>query len=194
MYYYDFDGKGKKEQILTYYLAGKELPFANFAELEKQMPLMKKNFLYAADFAKASLNDLFSAEKLRQADTLTANYFSNAVLLNDGKMNFKVMPLPWEAQLSTYRDAAIVDANGDNLPDILIAGNYYDNNIQMGRYDADYGTILLNKGHGSFIATPLNGLVIKGQTRHIRPIKIGGKGKEAYILVRNNDSTMIVRF
>jgi hypothetical protein len=192
MYYADFDGNGKKEQILTYYLAGKELPFANKTELEKQMPIMKKNFLYAEDFAKASLNDLFSLDKLRQADTLTANYFSNAVLINDGKLNFKILPLPWEAQLSSYRDAVIVDANSDKLPDILLAGNYYDNNIQMGRYDADYGTILLNKGHGTFIATPLNGPVIKGQTRHIRPISI--HGKKAYILVRNNDSTMILSF
>ena len=46
--------------------------------------------------------------------------------------------------------AAIVDAGGDSLPDILLLGNYYDNNIQMGRYDADYGTILLNKGHARF--------------------------------------------
>ena len=192
LYYYDFDGNGKKEQILTYYLDGKELPFANKHELEVQIPALKKNFLYAEDFAKASLTHLFSEDKLRKADTLTANYFSNAVLLNDGHMNFTVKPLPWEAQLSPYRDATIIDANGDNLPDILLMGNYYDNNIQMGRYDADYGTILLNKGHGDFTTSPLNGLAIKGQTRHIRPIKIAGK--ESFILVRNNDSTMILQF
>lgn len=192
LYYYDFDGNGKKEQILTYYLNGRELPFANKAELEKQIPAIKKSFLYAEDFAKASLDDLFSIAKLRKADTLTADYFSNAVLMNDGHLNFKVEALPWEAQLSSYRDAVIVDANGDKLPDILLAGNYYDNNIQMGRYDADYGTILLNKGHGSFIPEPLNGLVVKGQTRHIHPISISGK--KSYILVRNNDSTMILQF
>ncbi|MEJ7912886.1 MAG: VCBS repeat-containing protein, partial [Chitinophagaceae bacterium] len=33
MYYNDFDDNGKKEQILTYYVAGKEIPFANKAEL-----------------------------------------------------------------------------------------------------------------------------------------------------------------
>ena len=192
MYYYDFDGNGKKEQILTYYLDGRELPFANKSELERQMPVMKKNFLYAEDFAKATLNDLFSRDKLRQADTLTADYFSNAVLMNDGNLNFTLQALPWEAQLSPYKDAVIVDANGDNLPDIFLVGNFYDNNIQMGRYDADYGTVLLNKGNGQFSAGPLNGLAIKGQVRHIRPIHIAGK--EAFILVRNNDSTMIVRF
>lgn len=192
LYYNDFDDNGKKEQLLTYYLNGRELPFANKHELEKQMPGLKKSFLYAEGFAKASLNDLFSAEKLQKADTLNANYFSNAVLLNDGHLNFKTQALPWEAQLSPYRDAVVVDANGDNLPDILLVGNYYENNIQMGRYDADYGTLLLNKGHGAFTTSPLNGLVIQGQVRHIQPIGIAGK--KAFILVKNNDSTRVIQF
>ena len=33
LYYNDFDGNGKKEQILTYYLGGKEIPFATKGEL-----------------------------------------------------------------------------------------------------------------------------------------------------------------
>jgi hypothetical protein len=35
LYVNDFDDNGQKEQILTYYLAGKEIPFANKEELEK---------------------------------------------------------------------------------------------------------------------------------------------------------------
>jgi len=192
LYYYDFDGNGKKEQILTYYLDGRELPFANKRELERQLPPLKKSFLYAEDFAKARLQDLFSPDKLKKADTLTADYFSNAILVNDGNMNFRVQAMPWEAQLSPYRDAVVIDANGDSLPDILLVGNYYENNIEMGRYDADYGTILLNKGGDTFTATTLNGLAIKGQTRHIR--RIGIAGKESYIVVRNDDSARVIRF
>lgn len=192
LYYYDFDGNGTKEQVLTYFLNGRELPFANKDELEKQMPAMKKKFLYAQDFAKATLEDLFSASKLERADVLTANYFSNAVLMNDGNLNFTVKALPWEAQLSPYKDAVLVNANDDSLPDILLVGNYYENNIQMGRYDADFGTILVNHGHGNFTAESINGLQIKGQVRHISKINIAKK--EAFILVRNNDSTMIIQF
>jgi hypothetical protein len=194
LYYYDFDGNGKKEQILTYYLNGRELPFANVHELETQLPGLKKNFLYAADFSKASLEDLFSREKLQHADTLTADYFSNAILINQGDLRFVVKPMPWQAQLSPYRDAVVVDANGDSLPDILLVGNYYDNNIEMGRYDADYGTILLNKGHDSLVAMPLNGLAIKGQIRHIRELHLGRKRQTSYVLVKNNDSARVIRF
>jgi enediyne biosynthesis protein E4 len=192
MYYYDFDDNGKKEQVLTYYLDGRELPFANKRELEKQMPGLKKKFLYAKDFAAANLQDLFPPDKLQKADTLVANYFSNAILINKGNLEFRVQAMPWEAQLTSYRDAVVVDANGDSLPDILLVGNYYDNNIEMGRYDADFGTILINKGHDSLTATSLNGLVLKGQTRHIRNIRVGGK--QSLVLTMNNDSVRIIQF
>ncbi len=192
LYYNDFDGNGKKEQVLTYYLNGREISFANKDELQKQIPVIKKKFLYAEDFAKASLTEIFSADKLEKAEVLTANYFANSILLNQGNLNFKVQALPWQAQLTSYRDAIIVDANHDNLPDILLGGNYYDNNIQMGRYDADFGTLLVNKGNGNFAVESLNGLQVKGQVRHIKKIMINTK--EAFILARNNDKTMVVQF
>ena len=101
--------------------------------------------------------------------------------------------MPMQAQLSPYKTATIVDANNDNLPDILLGGNYYDNNIQMGRYDADYGTILLNKGNDHFTATMLNGLIIKGQVRSVKPIRLSNS-KQAFVIARNNDSTMVIDF
>ena len=192
LYYYDFDGNGKKDQILSYYLNGRELPFANKEELEKQIPGLKKKFLYAEDFAKAKFTEIFPREDLDKAEVLTANYFSNAILLNRGDLKFDVIAMPWQAQLSSLRDAVVVDANQDSLPDILLVGNYYENNIQMGRYDADYATVLVNQGQGSFRTESLNGTQILGQVRHIRPLQIGHK--QTYILARNNDSTMVVRF
>jgi enediyne biosynthesis protein E4 len=193
LYYNDFDDNGKSEQIVSYYVDGRELPFANKDELQKQIPQIKKDFLYAGDFAKASLDEIFKKQKLKDAQVLTADYFPNAVLINDGNLHFTTKALPWEAQLTSYRDAVVVDANGDNLPDILMVGNYYDNNIQMGRYDADFGTVLLNKGHGNFGCESVNGLEIKGQVRHIRNIALG-KNKEAFVLARNNDSIMVIDF
>ncbi len=190
LYYNDFDGNGRKEQVVTYYVEGKEIPFANKAELEKQMPILKKKFLYAENLAKASLTELFGEERLTKAAVLTADYFSNAVLINKGALNFDTQALPWEAQISTYKDAVVVNANNDNKPDILLVGNYYENNIEMGRYDADYGTVLVNKGNGKFIAASLNGVAVKGQTRRVKPITINKK--QAYILARNSDSIKVL--
>ncbi len=192
LYYNDFDDNGKKEQVLTYFVDGKEIPFATKQELEKQMPFLKKKFLYAEDFAKSSLNSLFGADKIDGSDKLTANFFSNAVLMNKGGMQFETMALPFEAQLSSLKDAVVINANNDALPDILIVGNYYDNNIELGRQDADFGTILINKGRGRFTAEAVNGAAIKGQVRHIKPIQLNNQ--KAFVLSRNNDSTMVIKF
>ena len=190
MYYNDFDDNGKKEQIITYFVGNKEIPFATKEELIKQMPSLKKKFLYAEDFAKSTLGEMFSEDKLKKADKFEANYFSNAILINDGKMNFTLTALPWEAQLTSYRDAIVVDANNDKYPDIFLAGNYYDNNIQMGRYDADFGTVLINSGTNSFTCERTDN-AIKGQVRHVKEINIG-KGK-ALLLAKNNDSLRVIK-
>jgi hypothetical protein len=192
LYYNDFDNNGKKEQILSYYVNGKELPFANKDELQRQLPIIKKKFLYAENFAKATMKEIFTREKLNEAGLLTADYFSNAVLINDGKMNFTLKALPAEAQFSSLRDAVVIDQDKKGLPEILLAGNFYDNNIQMGRYDADFGTVLINKGNNVFAAETINGLSIKGQVRQIRSITINNK--PAFILAKNNDTAMIIGF
>ncbi len=192
LYYNDFDDNGKEEQVLTYYVKGNELPFANKVELEKQIPILKKRFLYAKNLAEASLETILTKEKLSSSKIFSANYFSNAIFINDGKMNFSAVALPFEAQLSTYREAVSINANGDALPDLLLVGNYYDNNIEMGRYDADYGTLLINKGKGNFVSQPVKGLVLKGQQRHIKTITI--KGKEAFVIAQNNDSARVIQF
>jgi enediyne biosynthesis protein E4 len=192
LYYNDFDGNGKKEQVLTYYLEGKEIPFANKMELEKQMPVLKKKFLYAENFANASLQDLFTADKLKSSEVLTADYFKHVVLINDGKLNFSMQELPWQSQLTSYRDAVITDVNNDQLPDLLLAGNFFENNIQMGRYDADYGSVLINQGNGKFELESIQGTFLKGQLRKVKQINtVQGK---AFIYSRNNDSLIVINF
>ena len=192
LYFNDFDDNGKKDQVVTYYLGGKEIPFATKDELVKQIPELKKKYLYAEDFAKASLDDIFRKGKLQSSTVLTANYFSNSILLNDGNWNFTLKEMPWQAQLTPYHDAAIVDVNGDTKPDILMGGNFYPNTIQMGEYDADYGTVLINSGKGSFKCSSLSGLVLKGEIRHIRQISYGKR--PTFILARNNDSVKVISF
>lgn len=192
LYYADFDHNGRKEQVLTYYLQNKEIPFANKAELEKQMPILKKKFLYAADFAKASLQDLFGSKELEEAGKWSADYFSSVVLINKGNLQFAVEPLSFEAQLSPLKAAVPVDADGNNLPDFLVGGNYYGNNIEMGRYDASYGQLLINKGAGRFDVQSIPGIAITGEIRYIRSVRVAGR--MCYLVVRNNASALLIDF
>ena len=192
MYYNDFDDNGKFEQIITFYLQGKEIPFANKDEIQRQIPKIKKSFLYAEDFAKANLYDIFTKEKLKSSKLVKAYHFANTLFINDGKGQFTAKVLPWEAQITAYKSAVVTDANGDKWPDILMMGNFYDNNVQMGRYDADYGTLLINTGKQDFSAAALNGLSIKGQVRQIAPIQLNKQ--LAFVLGMNSDSLRLIAF
>jgi hypothetical protein len=107
-------------------------------------------------------------------------------------MQFETKALPFETQLSQYRTAVVVNANNDLLPDIMMLGNFYDNNVEIGRNDADFGTLLLNKGKNDFESHILNGIQIKGQVRHVASIQL--RNQTAYLLAKNNDSLQVIKF
>ena len=191
LYHTDFDVNGRKEQVVTYFLKDKEIPFATKMDLEKQMPGLKKKYLYAGDFAYATINDLFTSDKLKQSDKLTANHFSHTLFINNGNGKFLSKELPFQTQLNTYRSAVVVDINKDGLQDVVMVGNYYDNHVQLGRNDGDFGTALLNKGNGAFTYASFKGFTDMKQVRHIIPFQLSNQ--QVYILARNNAPTLIMK-
>ncbi|MEY2793731.1 MAG: hypothetical protein RJA76_1723, partial [Bacteroidota bacterium] len=191
LYLGDFDANQKYDQVLSYYLEDVEIPFANKMEMEKQFPLIKKQFIYAKDFAKATVKDFLDG-KFTNGDVLEANYFTSVVYLNDGKGNFEKKPLPQLAQIAPINTFEIVDLNKDKLPDVILGANFYRCNIQMGRYDADYGTVLINKGKGKFEVDEKYNLSLTGELKSIKTIN--RKGKNSFIFSRNNEPVVILGF
>lgn len=192
MYYNDFDDNGVYEQILTYYVDGRELPFSNKMELQKQLPGLKKKFLYAKDFAKASIEELFGAEKIKSAAVFTAEDFENSYFENDGEGNFTKVSLPIDVQYTSYNTAEAIDVNGDGFKDIVLGGNFHYCNVQMGRYDADNGSVLINKSGQGFEFRNMINSPIKGQVRRIKELKIGEKNR-AIVFAQNSDTLKVLK-
>ncbi len=190
LYYNDFDNNGTREQVLTYFVGGQEIPFATKQELERQMPFLKKKFLYAADFSKAGLNELFGADKIAGAVRYSVTDLASTLFLNTGNGHYEPRPLPVETQWSSMHDAVPTDFNKDGLPDLLLGGNFYDWNVEIGRSDGDYGGVLMNRGSGNFSYHQLGGLPLNEQIRSIHPIVINGR--TLYIMARNNAPLQII--
>ena len=71
---------------------------------------------------------------------------------------------------------------------MFVAGNFYPINIQMGRYDASFGSLLQGDGKGKFKMVPNkdSGIQLRGEIRKLEKINVGQRVH--YIGFRNNDS------
>jgi hypothetical protein len=80
------------------------------------------------------------------------------------------------------------DFNADGTKDLLLAGNFYGINPQLGRYDASYGTLLAGDKAGGFTSVPsLNsGFSITGQVRDMLSLRYRNN-QEVIIIAKNDD-------
>lgn len=184
----DFDDNSQIEQVLTYYLQGKEIPFANYAELTKQMVSLKKRYLYAKDMAGASPAEIFGKEKLEQAlvhevNTLQSVYFENKGIDKE----FVMHNLPNKAQFSTVN--AVIPVNTEDAG-LILAGNFLGANIEMGWYDANYGMLLRRQEDGTLSTNGLGECRVKGQVRRVRRINI--QGRDCIIFAKNNEKVQVL--
>ncbi|MGL4630374.1 MAG: VCBS repeat-containing protein [Leadbetterella sp.] len=191
MYINDFDKNERLDHILTYYLLGNETVFADKRELEKQLPYLKKKYIEARKFANASVNEIVGAS-FSDAKVWKANTFSNVVLVNDGKGSFIQKDLPGFAQRALYKTGHVVDVNKDGYSDLMMLGNFYECNIQMGLFDSDYIQVWINDRRGGFYPKAVGNVPIKGQFRKVKEIEI--QGKTRIIAVRNNDKAIVLAF
>jgi len=191
LYVADFDGNGKTECIPVYYKTdGKAYPFYLKNDMQMQIPALKKKFLHFTEYAGKSMEEVFSPEQLKEAATLTVEQTQSCIFINDGKGNFTMEPLPTMAQLSPVYGILAEDLDGDGIKDLVLVGNFYGVEPQLGRFDANYGTVLMgNARHGYEYRPPVaSGIFVPGESRDI--VNIPGKKKEGTIIVAVNNNKL----
>ncbi|TWI96246.1 VCBS repeat protein [Mucilaginibacter frigoritolerans] len=168
LYLSDIDKNGTVDPIMTYSINQKDYTFLGKGEIEKQVPLLKKKFLYYHDFAGKSVDQLFG-------DSLTgkpwiAISFTSGVFYNQGHGNFKFKAFPSAMQVSPLFGLAVLNGPTKGL---LSGGNFSGVMPYEGRYDADYGDVLLvDKSRGfKYISSVSSGFLLRGEVRDIKTIK-----------------------
>lgn len=187
MFVNDFDQNGSPEQIITRTINGRDVPLALKHELQMQLPSIKKKYLKYEAYNDQSIRDIFKPEQLEGAVVNRVEHLSTSILLNDGKGVFQLKVLPIEAQYAPVYAIKSADFNNDGNIDILLAGNLFLAKPQVGKYDANYGILLLGDGKGNFkAATKLeNGLSLKGEARDFIFHEVNG---QQMLLVLMNDA------
>src|SRR5690606_29391541 len=154
MYVSDFDQNGTIEQIVCRYEGDKSYPMVLRHDLVRQIPSLKKKYLKYESYKGQSIDDMFTTDQLAHAVKLEARIMESSVLINDGKGTFSLKPLPLEAQLAPVYAIAAGDFDGDGLTDIVLGGNLYRVQPEVGRYDASRGLFLKGGGDGTFDPWP----------------------------------------
>ena len=192
LYVKDVDNNGTTEAMITCASEdGKNYPMLLKNELQKSVPSIKKNFIYFADYAKKPINEVFKNDELEGATVRTVNQPNSGLLINEkGKLTFKALPL--EAQFSPIHGIETVDYDNDGKIDLLLTGNYFDLQPELGRYDANYGLLLRNKGNAEFTVVPpsVSGFAVRGQVRNMQKVKTKN-GKLLFVLAKNNDKVQV---
>jgi hypothetical protein len=178
----DLDKNGKIDPLLTYSIDQKDYTFLGKGEIERQVPIIKKKFLYFHDFAGKTVNELFG-DSLTDHHPLQVNTFASGVFYNQGKGHFKFKAFPVSAQASPLFGFATTAGNNKG---ILAGGNFYGVLPYEGRYDADYGDVLMPDKNNDFKnISPVNsGFMLRGEIRDIKAIKT--KNGVVYAVAFNN--------
>ncbi len=185
----DFDGNGRQETVLTYFVGDRELPFANYAELVKQLPGLKKKYIYARDFARADPAELFGPS-WEDAETLEIQSMVSVLLRQDNYGEFTSEPLPERLQWSSIHAIQQLPDQDDGTR-FLVGGNFLNANIEMGWYDAGRLAVLtINRAGEMQVAYPEGAAF--GQVRNMEAIELGDT-ERAYLVAFNNDSLRLYR-
>ncbi|MEM1124211.1 MAG: FG-GAP-like repeat-containing protein, partial [Bacteroidota bacterium] len=172
----DFDANGSADILLAKECDGKEVPIRGKTCMTQQMPYLANRVKTYAQFANSELSEIVGTD-LSKSLNYEVTEFRSGIFINNGTADFTFQPLPNAAQVAPVNSIVFSDFDGDQLPDLLVAGNNYHPEVETTRADAGISTLLKGDGSGQFsaIANQQTGLFLDGDVRALEMITVGEK-------------------
>ena len=150
LYYKDFDKNGSVDPLFCYYIQGKSYPYLTRDELLGQLGGLRSTFTSYESYANATITDIIDPKELSKAGRLTANHMETTLFLSNEDRIFKVMELPEQAQYAPVQTLVVSDFDTDGKEDFILLGNSNNFKLRIGKFDANYGTLFMGNGNGTF--------------------------------------------
>ncbi|WP_251795670.1 MULTISPECIES: VCBS repeat-containing protein [unclassified Arenibacter] len=167
LYYKDFDENGSVDPLFCYYIQGKSYPYLTRDELLGQLGGLRSTFTSYESYANATITDIIAPKVLSKAGRLTANHMETTLFLSNEDRIFKVMELPEQAQYAPVQTLVVSDFDTDGKEDLILLGNSNNFKLRIGKFDANYGTLFMGNGNGTFnyIEQKESGLNVSGNVQ-----------------------------
>jgi hypothetical protein len=192
-YYGMFDNTGRKRFVEATWENDKLYPVRGLSCSSDAMPFVNRKFLSYADFAKASIPEIYSSKSLGEAHRVEAKILKSGILLNDGSGHFSFNPLPHIAQIAPTFGIVAKDFDADGKVDLALAQNFFSPQPETGRMDGGLGQFLQGLGDGTFlpIAPKESGITVRGDARSLAALDLDNDGRLDLAFARNNSATEI---
>jgi len=190
LYINDFNENNQTESLLTYFQDNKEVLFNTKDELASQIPSINKRYRSYQAFADADIEAVFAEKKLKQANTKKVFTLTSMVFKNKGNFIFEAQNLPEDVQYSSINSVMDIDIDDDGLKEIILSGNRFNLNTQLGQLDANHGLILKYKNN-KFSVWKDHNLNLNGRINSAEILEL--KDEKWLIFGTNNDSLQIFR-
>ena len=154
------------------------LPVRGKSCSQNAMPFVKEKFNTYHKFASATLTDIYTQTALQKSESFEVNYLKSVVFINDGKANFKAVPLPELSQIAPGFGVIATEVNGDGKADIYLVQNFYHPQRETGRMAGGMSVLLLGDGSGSFneVWPDRSGLTVPEDARGLASFDLNDDG------------------
>lgn len=184
LYVGDFDKNGKFDQLMAYFLNGKEYPFLAKDAVEPSMPLLKKHYMKYSEYAGVEMKDVFYGW-IDNVKPFTAELLASIVCFGDGKGNFKIKELPEEMQMSPIFAFQKIKKN-----QYVFGGNFSGVLPYEGKYDAQaLGIFEFGKHNGIKLLPQQTFAKLNTEIRDLKWLKTSKKYSQLMV-AQNNDQLL----
>ncbi len=169
----DYDNNGTNDIFLAKNYKDKIVPIRGKECSSQQIPALSKKFKTYNAFATADLGTILNDKTLTSEKHKA--YTFESVLLKNTNGHLKAEALPHQAQYSTIQSILVEDFTNNGTPELFIAGNKFNTEVETTRADASIGLLLSQTGQDGFYPLPMlqSGVFLPENVKTLQRITLG---------------------